>query len=217
MARPKTAVLTREKVVGAAVDLIGDGGLEAFSMPKLASALGVRAPSLYHHFSDKDELLAEVARAVATPDPAPSAAPAGGAWTDFLVAQAVAMRSTIVRHPHCAPLLVRFMPRRDMFGEYEQICRYLADSGVPARFHIRIVDGVTALTIGAALLRENGAHYTASGAGPSPLPGSHPALEAALAAVEGCSPDELFERYIRTYLDSIEREMAGEDRRRARR
>lgn len=203
MARPKKSVLTKDKVVAAAIAIIGENGLEAFSMPKLASALGVRAPSLYHYFADRNELLAAVARTVATPDPAPAAAPAGGSWVDFLVTQAVAMRSTILRHPHCAPLLARYMPSGDMFGEYEQICRLLADAGVPARLHVPIVDGVTALTIGAAFLRENAAHYTDSGDGPTPDPDRHPTLQAALATVEGHTPDELFETYVRTYLDGI--------------
>ncbi|MGZ8705624.1 MAG: hypothetical protein ACXWZL_09220 [Mycobacterium sp.] len=34
MARPKTALLTKEKVIDAAITLIGDGGLEELSMPK---------------------------------------------------------------------------------------------------------------------------------------------------------------------------------------
>jgi len=43
MARPKNAYLTAEKVIEAAIALIGEHGLEAFSMPKLAANLGVRA------------------------------------------------------------------------------------------------------------------------------------------------------------------------------
>jgi AcrR family transcriptional regulator len=207
VARPKMSILTKEKVVTAAIAIIGEGGLEAFSMSKLAAALGVSAPSLYHYFADKDTLLAAVALAVATPDPAPADMPPDGEWTDFLVTQAVAMRRTILKHPHCAPLLVRFMPRDGTFGEYEQICQLLAACGVPAQLHVRIVDGVTALTMGAAILGENAAHYTDSGDGPSPDPDSHPALRKALTAVEGLSSDDLFAMYVRTYLDSIVREI----------
>jgi AcrR family transcriptional regulator len=206
MARPKNALLTKEKVIDAAITLIGDCGLEAFSMPKLASMLGVRAPSLYHYFSDKDALLASVARVVATPK-APAVMPPDADWTDYLITQSVGLRRTIVAHPHCAPLLVRFMPRANMFGEYEQMCRFLAQSGVPPHLHVRIVDGLTALTIGAAILHENAADYADSGAGPSPDPDSYPALRKALDAVENTTGDELFESFLRTYLDSIVREL----------
>jgi TetR/AcrR family tetracycline transcriptional repressor len=202
MARPKNASLTADKVVEAAVALIGESGLEAFSMPKLAAVLGVRAPSLYHYFADKDALLAAVARLVATPD-APEAMPADTPWTEYLVAQGVALRSRIVAHPQCAPLIARYMPRDNMFGEYEQLCQYLAAHGVPPRLHVRIVDGMTALTLGAALLGENAADYADSGDGPSPDPVTHPALRQALDAIEGFSPDELFESFLRTYLFAL--------------
>jgi TetR/AcrR family transcriptional regulator, tetracycline repressor protein len=210
VARPKTSILTKDKVVTAAIAIIGHGGLEAFSMPKLATALGVRAPSLYHYFADKDALLAAVAIVVATPEPAPADMLPGGQWIDFLVSQAVAKRRTILKHPHCAPLLVRFMPRDGAFGEYEQICQLLAACGVPARLHVRIVDGLTALTIGAAVLGENAAHYTDTGDGLTPDLDGHPALRSALIAVEGLSSDDLFGLYVRTYLDSIAREITDD-------
>lgn len=206
MARPKNAALTGQKVVHAAVELIGQRGLEAFSMPKLAAALGVRAPSLYHYFADKDALLTAVARLVATPE-TPTAMPADMHWTDYLISQAVALRSRIIAYPHCAPLLVRFMPRDNMFGEYEHMCQFLSAAGVPARLHVRIVGGLTALTLGAAILGENAADYADSGAGPTPDPASHPALRQARDAIEGVNADELFGTYLSTYLEGILREV----------
>ncbi|KAA0080547.1 TetR family transcriptional regulator [Mycolicibacterium sp. P9-64] len=201
MARPKKSLLTPEIVVAAAIAMIGEGGLESFSMPKLASQLGVQAPSLYHYFASKDALFAAVARTVLTPE-APTLSP-DTHWTDYLVAISVALRRTIIAHPHCAPLVVRYMPRENMFDEYEQMCQFLAASGVPARLHVRIVDGMTALTIGAAVLNENAADYTVHGSGPKPEPGTHHALETALAAIGDATSDQLFETLLRNYLDGI--------------
>jgi TetR/AcrR family transcriptional regulator, tetracycline repressor protein len=209
MARPKQPVLTRDKVVDAAIAVIGADGLESFSMPRLAKRLGVSAPSLYHHFGGKDELLAEVARSVATPDP-PTGLPADAHWTDYLISMSVALRRKIVAHPHCAPLLVRFMPKDNMLDEYEQMCRFLAAAGVPSRLHVRIVDGMTALTIGAAFLNENAAHYTRTGDGPTADATAHPLLCAALDAVGTATAEEQFERYLRTYLDGVLAEMPGQ-------
>lgn len=202
MAAQKRPLLTRQKVVDAAIAMIGHDGLELFSMPRLATSLSVSTPSLYHHFADKNALLAEVARTVATPEP-PAALPPDANWIDYLVSTAVALRRTIVAHPHCAPLLVRFMPRDNMLDEYEQMCEFLTASGVPSRLHVRIVDGLTALTIGAALLNENAAHYTEYGAGPTPHPDEHPALVDALATIGDAGADEQFETYLRTYLDGV--------------
>ena len=101
VARPNKSVLTPAKVVDAAIAMIGEGGLETFSMPKLASALGVRAPSLYHYFANKDALFEAVARTVLIPD-APTALPGDAHWTDYLISVSVTLRRTIVAHPHCA-------------------------------------------------------------------------------------------------------------------
>lgn len=207
MARPRKALLTREKVVDAAITLIGVGGLEMFSMHKLAAALGVRAPSLYHYFTDKNALLEAVAREITLVDAVPDATASDTDWAGYLTTQAVNLRGRIVAHPQCAPLLVQFMPRTDMFGDYEALCGYLESCGVPAQLHVRIVDGLTALTIGAAILGENAAHYAVGGDGPTPEPASHPRLHRALAAVRGRSPDEMFALYLQTYLDGIRREI----------
>ena len=202
MARPKASSLTSEKVIDAAIAMIGENGLESFSMPKLAKSLGVSAPSLYHYFAGKDALLAAVARKVATPEP-PTDLPADAHWTDYLVSISIALRRTIVKHPHCAPLLVRFMPRQNMFDEYEQICGFLAAAGVPSHLHVQIVDGTTALTLGAAFLNENAAHYTAAGDGPTADPATHPALGKALDAVGESTAEEQFAKYLRTYLAGV--------------
>lgn len=202
MARPKNASLTTEAIIQTAIELIGERGLEGFSMPKLAAELDVRTPSLYHYFANRDALLEAVARAVATPETPPTI-PTDAHWIDYLIGQSVALRRAIVAHPQCGPLLIRFMPRDNMFGEYEQVCRFLAASGVPASIHVHIVDGLTALTMGAAILVENAADYSESGGGPSPDPDTHPELRKALDTIEGTSPDELFETYLRTYLDGV--------------
>jgi len=49
--------LTRERLVGAALDLIGEEGLEGLSMRALADRLQVKAASLYWHVRDRRELL----------------------------------------------------------------------------------------------------------------------------------------------------------------
>ena len=49
--------LSRERIVAAALGLIGREGLESFSMRKLGEALGVEAMSLYHFFPSKRHLV----------------------------------------------------------------------------------------------------------------------------------------------------------------
>ncbi len=55
------APLRRETIVAAARELIRSGGLDALSLRRLAKHLGVTAPALYAHVSDKRDLLRAVA------------------------------------------------------------------------------------------------------------------------------------------------------------
>src|SRR5215207_4522256 len=64
MARPRQALLSRERIVAAATALVDAEGLAAVSTRRLAAELGVRGPSLYNHFATKDEILDAVADAI---------------------------------------------------------------------------------------------------------------------------------------------------------
>ncbi len=59
---PKT---TEDRILAAAADILEKGGAEAVTTRAVCKAAGVTAPTLYHHFGDKDGLLrAVVARGV---------------------------------------------------------------------------------------------------------------------------------------------------------
>jgi AcrR family transcriptional regulator len=53
--------LTREAIVDQARQVVAEGGLEALSLRRLAGRLGVTAPALYAHVTDKRDLLATLA------------------------------------------------------------------------------------------------------------------------------------------------------------
>src|SRR5438445_60428 len=93
----------RERPVEAAVGLIAGEGLDALSMRRLGSALGVEAMSLYRHFPAKTALLdAVVARLLgelAVP------APTVGPWQPSFRALARAYRALLARHPKAIPPL----------------------------------------------------------------------------------------------------------------
>ena len=67
--------ITRERVLGAAIELADAGGLESLSMRRLAQQLGVEAMSLYHHVANKEEILSGIADMVVgeyeLPEPGP--------------------------------------------------------------------------------------------------------------------------------------------------
>jgi TetR/AcrR family transcriptional regulator, tetracycline repressor protein len=95
------AGLTRDAVLAAAADLIGDVGVAGLTMRALADRLGVRPNTLYSHVAGKDDLIDELLDAVlrAVP-PAPPDAP------DPAVALADVMAATfdvLQRHPDLVP------------------------------------------------------------------------------------------------------------------
>jgi len=56
--------MDRESVAAAALELLGETGLEGLTLRRLAAKLQVKAPALYWHFRDKQELLDEMATVV---------------------------------------------------------------------------------------------------------------------------------------------------------
>src|SRR6059036_3147225 len=56
-ARRKHLALSRDRIVEAALALIADEGLSAFSTRKLGQRLGCEAMSIYHHYPSKQHLL----------------------------------------------------------------------------------------------------------------------------------------------------------------
>ena len=88
--------LSRERVLGAAVALADEGGVDALSMRKLAQELGVVPMALYKHVSNKDELLdGMVDVVVGEIDP-----PARGTdWKTAIRQRVLSARSALLRHP----------------------------------------------------------------------------------------------------------------------
>jgi AcrR family transcriptional regulator len=51
-------VTTRDALIRASADLIAEQGVAALSLRRVAERVGIRAPSIYVHFDNKDSLLA---------------------------------------------------------------------------------------------------------------------------------------------------------------
>ena len=84
--------LTRERLVGAALQLIGEEGLEGLSMRALADRLEVKAASLYWHVRDRRELMELLAESIletVRPPRGPSD------WRSAVVDMAAALRERV--------------------------------------------------------------------------------------------------------------------------
>ncbi|MEU3348173.1 TetR/AcrR family transcriptional regulator [Streptomyces sp. NPDC006700] len=111
MARPRTPLLSADRIVAAARELVDAEGLAAVSTRRLAAGLGVSGPSLYNHFRTKDEILEAVADSVSAQVDL-SMFEDGRDWRTALRDWAVSYRAALRDHPNIVPVLARGPGRR---------------------------------------------------------------------------------------------------------
>ncbi|MFD0254079.1 TetR/AcrR family transcriptional regulator [Streptomyces sp. NPDC127113] len=98
--RPVPAPLNREKIVRAAIRLADADGLEAVSLRKVATALGVGPMRLYGYIAGKEELLDLMVDAVYA-----EIRPVGDGWREVLRSLAETTRRAAHEHEWLADLL----------------------------------------------------------------------------------------------------------------
>lgn len=190
-------------IVDTALQLMDTDGYAAFSMPKLGDLLGIRTPSLYHHFRDRAEIMAEVARRVVRETELPRRRP-GDHWTEYFVELSTNFRATILRHRNAAPVLVQFLPRDVMTSLYETAAVLLSEvTELPKSQHVLIIDGLERLTIGSALVESSLESSTTPGAARSPFPNVDAERQPRLAEAVRCNKrdaEQLFIASVRAFL-----------------
>jgi AcrR family transcriptional regulator len=110
MARPRQSLLTRQRIVNVASALVDAEGLEAVSVRRLATELGVRGPSLYHHFATKAEILDAVADAVVAQ--VDVSAFDTHDWREALKLWAHSYHAVLSAHPNVVPVIAHGPGRR---------------------------------------------------------------------------------------------------------
>jgi TetR/AcrR family tetracycline transcriptional repressor len=99
--------LDRDRIVGAALTLLDEVGLDGLSMRRLADHLDIKAASLYWYLRDKEELLSLLADAISAEVPLPDAALP---WRARLETLLWAYRRVLLAHRDAARLLSGTMP-----------------------------------------------------------------------------------------------------------
>ncbi len=96
MARPTVQLLSREKIVAAALAILDAESMEALSMRRLAAELGVQGPSLYHHFASKDEIVGAIVEQIYSEIDLDRV---NGTWEQTLTRYAEQLRTVLTAHP----------------------------------------------------------------------------------------------------------------------
>ena len=136
--------LTRQELLDTAMRIVDDEGLEALTMRRLASAVGLEPMSLYHHVPNKDALLdlmvRQIRNEVRLPDPIPSD------WGELLVAVLGSYRHALCAHPNMLPLATRA-------GDGPPIgTQFMVENGLTPADAVELYQALIAFTVGFAML-----------------------------------------------------------------
>ncbi|MGW1996037.1 TetR/AcrR family transcriptional regulator C-terminal domain-containing protein [Embleya sp. NPDC001921] len=123
--------VNRENVVGEALDLLDEVGLDAVSTRRLAKRLGVEQPSLYYHFRNKRELLGAMAEAAMAPHAAAPLPRPGDDWRDWFLENTRGFRRTLLMHRDGARLHAGSMPGGADLDRIAHKMQFLLASGLP--------------------------------------------------------------------------------------
>jgi AcrR family transcriptional regulator len=104
--------LSRDRILGAALELADEGRIESLTMRKLGQALGFEAMSLYNHVANKDDVIDGLLDLVLDESEPPSPT---GDWDSAVRSSAVSVHAALRRHPWAPAVLMapgRLRPAR---------------------------------------------------------------------------------------------------------
>ncbi|HSE71422.1 MAG TPA: helix-turn-helix domain-containing protein [Nocardioidaceae bacterium] len=149
MARPRTPLLSRDRIRDTALALIDEHGLTALSMRRLAQELGVQAASLYSHYPTKDDVLDAVANLLTRQ--VDTSGFADGDWRRGLEVWGRSYRAALAAHPNAAPVVASGAGKRaDFLAMANEVHGGLTRAGWPPRYATMIAGSVKYLVVGAA-------------------------------------------------------------------
>jgi AcrR family transcriptional regulator len=141
--------LSRNRIVGAAVELTDAGGLEALSMRTLADELGTAPMSLYRHVANKEDLLDAMIDVVFGEIDVSSGQPD---WKAEMRQRAIATRAALSRHRWANGLMEsRAHPGPANSRYHNAFMGCLREAGFPFRQAVHAYNAVQSYTYGFCL------------------------------------------------------------------
>ena len=143
--------LTQEQVVRTAVELLAEAGLEALTLRRLATRLGVSAPTLYWHVRNKRQLLDLMAEALVAQAGRSTSPAHGQPWWDWLAEQARRQWRVLTSHRDAALVVAGNRPTEAHLPEIEQIVASLVVAGFPPTEALRTILSIGNYVVGCAV------------------------------------------------------------------
>lgn len=198
--------LSRQRIFEAALTIADRDGEQAVTMRGVARELGVEAMSLYHHVSDRDDLLDGLAETMVRSGlPAP---PQGISARTILTEFARGIRATAHAHPDAFHLVgLRPLRSPEAANAITKLLLALGSAGMTPDLAVNSYRVIAAFARGFALSEIAGLTF-----GPdvhTPLP---PALEPYTAALRR-NNHEMFEAGLAAVINGLSAEIPGKRRR----
>jgi AcrR family transcriptional regulator len=147
VARPKTPLLSAERIADAAMDLVDAG--EPFGVNAIARRLGVTPSSLYNHVAGRDEIIELMRGRLVeryTPDGRSSS------WDEVVADMMRAQRRMYAEHPFLVPLIVgKTITEPGVLASYDRLAVALAGAGFPDDEVVVVISILDAFAIGFGL------------------------------------------------------------------
>jgi AcrR family transcriptional regulator len=150
MPRPSEPLLSKRRVAELAVEIVDADGLNGLNLRKLADRAGVHVMSLYHHFPNKDAIVAAAAN-LALED-------VGHAWDGTIEWRqaffdlAHRLRDALRKHPELIPVIARRRSLHVGDAEDEAAFRLLAAQGVPESMAPTLFELIESYVVGHVML-----------------------------------------------------------------
>jgi len=205
--------LSRSRVLGEALALVDEEGVEEVSMRKLARRLGVDPMSLYNHVDNKDAILDGITELILASAEFPAST---SDLRSDMIELARAFRRAMLEHPRAAPLvLTRQLSSSQALAPTEIVLATLRRAGLSPQDAVHSMRTVLAFLIG-TLMRE-------VSAGPTFAAGDAEAIRSRRAELEEsglpmvaeaapflavCDHDAEFEFGLRVLLEALDAELA---------
>jgi len=150
--------LSREAVVGRAIEIGTAEGLEAVSLRRLAQELGVTPMALYRHVRDKQDLINAMTEVVLEGIDATVGFRPGMTWTERMRSAIDSYKEQIDTRPLALPLSIAYTGEgpRSFWKTLEDLLAILLDAGFERRQAIVLIRMISGLLAGYLLLLQQG-------------------------------------------------------------
>jgi AcrR family transcriptional regulator len=145
--------LTRERVLEGAVALADEIGVDALTMRKLATALGVKPMTIYHHVDGREEIINGMVDLVFSEIALP---PTDHDWKSAIRERCLSARQALKRHRWAAPLMEsRTSPGPATMTHHDAVIGCLRRGGLSLQLTAHAYATIDAFLYGFALQEAN--------------------------------------------------------------